>query len=239
MIGLKEKTISVKCPKCEKEFDATIYTNINATTENGLAKRLRDGSLFLQYCPHCSQKINMEYSFIYHQVEDHLLVHYCVSDEDLERAQKSLTQPSDEEKQMVNALMANDTMIRLVRSKAQLLEKVCIYDAGMDDRVIEIMKHMVAGSFLRDNPDKKISNICFNVYTQSGQEIEVGKKFLEIYCDNNKVAQAEVTEELYRMVFDEFISAMPPLRADHNIMVTPGWAKGVIDLKNAKTNLAD
>ncbi len=231
--------VKVKCPKCGGEVDFKLYRNIVATEENGLAGRVKDGSLFLTYCPHCSQKINVDHTFIYHNVDDGFLVHYCANDDDLKNAVNSLTKPADAEKPVVAALAKKSSIIRLVRTREQLLEKMCIYDAGMDDRAIEILKHFVAGSFLKDNPDKKIDNIYFNVIKSDGQDAEEGKKILSIIVDGKQVAISDVTEQVYKQIFDGFVSGMPPLRADHNIIVNPGWAKNVIELRNAKPNPAE
>lgn len=231
--------VKIKCPKCETEFDFKLYKNIVATEDNGLAGRVRDGSLFQAYCPKCSQKINVDHSFIYHNTDDSFLIHYCSGEDEIKAAVKSLTDPADAEKPVINELARRRSIIRLVNSREQLLEKMCIYDAGMDDRAIEILKHFVAGSYLRDNPDQKISNIFFNVVKKDGEDVENGRKILSIFVDKKQVAVSDVTETVYKQVFDGYISGMPLLREDHNIIVNAGWAKGIIELKNAKPNPAE
>ncbi len=229
--------VKIKCPKCGEESDFDMYKRIDATPENGLRNRLLDNSLFTLYCSHCSCKINVEHSFLYNQLEDNYIVHCCVNDKDAQDVINLLTKPTEEQKPVVNSLAKNNTMIRLVRSRQMLIEKLCIYDMGMDDRVIEVYKHMVAGSYLKDHPEDKISKLLFDAVKQQGEEEY--HKIIRIYVDDKNVAQAEIIPETYKKIFDDFISAMPVMRADKNLIVNASWAKSIIDLKNAAANPAD
>ena len=53
------------------------------------------------------------------------------------------------------------------------------------------------------------------------------------------VAQSEIVPETYKKVFEDYVSGMPVMRADKNLIVNSAWAKSIIDLKNAAANPAD
>lgn len=233
------RMLKIVCPKCQHESQFESWQCINATEENGLIEKVRDGSMFMHVCPECQQKINVEYSFLYHQVDDALMIHYCIKDEDVKAVIEALTHPNEEQQPFIRKMLENNTIVRVVRTKAQLLEKMCMYEAGMDDRVIEIMKIIVESKFKQDNPDKNVTGIFFNIMKRKDQPEDEGKKILQIYVDNKAEAEAEVNDELYKRVFEDFVSAMVPMRADRNVMVNPSWAKEVLKLKNAKPNPAE
>jgi len=238
MFDLMKTEIQVKCPKCEKESPFTIYPRITSDDE-GFWQKILDESLFMHECPHCRNRINVQYPFMYYKTEDHFLVHYCNSDEEVNNVVKMLTKPEAQQRQMVDQLIKDDTIIRIVRKRHHLIEKMCIYEAGMDDRVIEIMKFMFADAARKQKKDIQISDILFNVIKKEGEDLENGKKILQILSEGKIEAQGDVTDELYKKTFDDYVSAMPPMRADKNIIVNSGWARGIIQLKNSPPKIAD
>lgn len=231
--------INVKCPKCETESEFTIYGCINATEENGLIQKVKDGSMFRHTCPNCQQDINIEYSFLYHQVDDALMIHYIVKDDETAKVIESLTNPSDEQKPVINGILERNTIIRIVRTKPQLYEKLAIYESGSDDRVVEILKLIVVSKFKNEKPDANVTDVFFNIKKKPGESDEEGIKVIQIYCDKKLEAEAEVNDTLYKKVFDDYVAGMPVLRADRNIIVNGAWASQTMKLKNATPNPAD
>jgi len=232
--------IKVVCPMCSAESEFEIWQCINATESNGLIEKVKDGTMFRHTCPACNKPINIEYSFLYHQVEDALMIHYCIKDEEAQSVINSITKPTAENKGYIQQMLDRSTIVRIVRTKPQLLEKICIYDSGYDDRAVEIMKLIVASQFAKENPDKKISHVYFNIKKKSADQSDAeGEKIVQIFVDNKPAAEASVNEEIYKKIFNDYVSSLPPLRADHNIVVNSGWAKGIMELKNAKPNPAE
>ena len=52
---------------------------------------------------------------------------------------------------------------RIVTSANQLVEKIQIFDAGKDDRVMELVKLLVTDSLHENNPDKEFDELRFAV----------------------------------------------------------------------------
>lgn len=218
-----EIKINVKCPKCGSESEFIGYRSINCQDDNGLKEKVCDHSLFLHECPECNTKINVEYPFLYHQVDDHIMFHYAITEENSKDVIQMLTDPQDDhQKSIVKSLSSQDYIIRIVRSKAALLEKIAIYDEGLDDRAVEIAKALLAAKFIKDNPDRKIGAIYFMVSADEG-------RVLQLYSDDKKfTAKAELTPELYQSVVSDFLDKLPPLRADKNLIVNQPWAAGFL-----------
>lgn len=240
MIEIQEQLIKipVKCPKCGENSEFSGYRCISATEENKMKDKLLSGTMFKHICPKCQANINVEHSFIYHQPEDALLFHYVVEDEEMKNVIKTFTEPDEEQKKFVTALAKEYTIVRITRKRALLLEKIAIYDAGLDDRAVELIKVFAASSYLKDNPDKKLDDIFFNIRKNKDNPENI-TKVLMLYTDNKQVGEVVITDKLYQQIYNDYIKSMAPLREDRNLIVNPAWAQNVMKLRNAKPNPAD
>ena len=54
-------------------------------------------------------------------------------------------------------------LARIVTSPNQLIEKIQIFDAGKDDRIMELVKLLVTDSLHENNPDKEFDELHFAV----------------------------------------------------------------------------
>ena len=54
-------------------------------------------------------------------------------------------------------------LARIVTSPNQLVEKIQIFDAGKDDRIMELVKLLVTDSLHENNPDKEFDELRFAV----------------------------------------------------------------------------
>ena len=55
-------------------------------------------------------------------------------------------------------------LARIVTSPNQLVEKIQIFDAGKDDRIMELVKLLVTDSLHENNPDKEFAmNIFYSL----------------------------------------------------------------------------
>ncbi|GEM_PF-1046370 len=232
--------LEIVCPECKEKSVFRAYRTVHVTDANKEVKeKVLNGSLFIHECPHCQIKINIDYSFLYHQPEDALYIHYLCNDKEFQDVGNMFTKPDANQKMMVQKLINENSLIRLVRNRMEIAEKITIYDAGMDDRAIEILKVHIGGQFSKENPDKKISGMFFNASRSEENPEEFTAKYIDIFVDNKRFARADVGADLYKKIVNDYLSAMPPLRADRNVTVNFGWARSVVQLKNAKPNPAD
>ena len=54
-------------------------------------------------------------------------------------------------------------LARIVTSPNQLVEKIQIFDAGKDDRIMELVKLLATDSILKNDPDKEFDELRFAV----------------------------------------------------------------------------
>lgn len=120
--------MQVKCTKCGSSFDAASYQSINVASDPQLKERVRDGSLFVAECPYCGTRNLLKYNTLYHDPHAKLMV--WLLPEGFE--------PPKEVEEAVKEL--DGYTLRRVKEAGELIEKVCIADAGLEDSVMEVCK---------------------------------------------------------------------------------------------------
>lgn len=198
------REINVTCPQCHKENSCVIWSSINTALDPEMKKAVRDRSAFQFICPDCGAKTNLVYGFLYHQMEDHIMIQYAASDEAAEEAYKMFT--GDDPSGMIKNLLSSNYLIRIVRTQNELLEKLAIFDAGLDDRIIEILKIFTLASFQQQNPDEKPTEILFFS--------DQGKKIFQVIAGEKTCGAAEIPEDFYEKVRQMYQDKIPDIRAD-------------------------
>lgn len=134
------------CSKCGKEHTIDIYKSINAETDPELKAAVLSGEAFLWECLDCGASNLAAYECLYHDPKEKYMIWVLPFGE-----------PEGPEKEAImNQVKAmGDYRLRIVSNAGDLMEKVMIYDAGLDDRCIELVKY-VAGRELED-----VSNLHF------------------------------------------------------------------------------
>ena len=203
----KIKTVQITCPKCQHSSDFDIWESINTQLDPELKAAVRDRSAFLFTCPECGTQTYIDYGFLYHQMEDRIMIHYANSDENAEEIKEMLRERGDSEDgfdSMINNLIKENYLIRIVRSQNQLREKLAIFDAGLDDRLIEIFKVIVFFRLQQENPDIKDPMLFFFAYE--------GKHYIQVISEGQPVGEVQMSEELYEKLVNDYGSGLPELR---------------------------
>ena len=121
-------SVPIRCARCGKESEQVVYRHIDAIAEPELKPRVLNGELFVFTCPSCGSKSLITSPVIYR--DEHLLV--CLSDREL----------------AVEGL--EGTAGRLVSDVGSLIEKVKIFDAGLDDVPLEFCKFVTRQELGKD-----------------------------------------------------------------------------------------
>ena len=72
----------IKCPNCGHETPFTIWESINTTLNPELKEKVRSDELFKFTCHHCGLTALVDYPFLYHQMEDKIMIYYTSNRED-------------------------------------------------------------------------------------------------------------------------------------------------------------
>lgn len=134
------------CYKCGGNHTIDIYKSINAETDPDLKAAVLSGEAFLWECPDCGTSNLATYECLYHDPKEKYMV-WVLPFGVPEGPQKDAI--------MNQVRSMGDYRLRIVSNAGDLMEKVMIYDAGLDDRCIELVKY-VAGRELEN-----VSNLHF------------------------------------------------------------------------------
>jgi hypothetical protein len=131
-------TVAVNCPGCGRAHEATLVQSLNTRLNPELKARLLAGELNLLACD-CGKRTLLSATLLYHDPDRDYFCQVCPGGEDaMKRGELAF-----------DAIGAVGTR-RLVPSQNALVEKVKILDAGMDDRVVEMLKVLMLASTGRD-----------------------------------------------------------------------------------------
>ena len=110
--------------------------------------------------------------------------------------------------------------VREVKNQNDLREKAMIFNAGLDDRVVEIAKAFVRESFLESCQGLEPMEIHL--------ETEDGKAFWEIMADDGQSYRAEADTGEIRELEKEY-SGFLPGPADEPYVIDAAWAADFLD----------
>ena len=130
----------LKCPNCGKAFEVEAVAAINTERDPELKERLLSGELFIRECPHCGARTLAKFPLLYHDPAERVMI--WLSDGS-----------ADTEARMQAAVAGNDFegyTGRIVDTPGALIEKVKIFDAGLDDISLEMAKFVTRQELGKD-----------------------------------------------------------------------------------------
>ena len=164
-----EASVNTVCLNCGQSHSMKAWTSIDVSREPSLKEKVLNGQLFTWTCPICGKVNLVKYPLMYHDPSQKLLL--VLSDTALKVED-----------------MPEGYVLRRVRSIGELVEKIKISDAGLDDVVMEMCKYVARKELGNDSelrflklegpdndiiltyPDKdsmQMISLGFNVYEDS------------------------------------------------------------------------
>ena len=132
---------STVCRQCGKPFDIEAPEAVNAAENPAFKEKIASGDAFVHSCPHCGAVNLVRFRLLYHDPAQRLMIWLIPED--------SLT-PEDRTKleRSMEGLWASlreglqDYTFRRVADPGALIEKVRIFDCGLDDAAMELCKYV-------------------------------------------------------------------------------------------------
>ncbi|MCR5807900.1 MAG: CpXC domain-containing protein [Oscillospiraceae bacterium] len=205
----RSKKMPITCPKCGKTNDFRIWDSINTMLDPEMKGKVKDRSAFLFTCPDCGAKNYIDYGFLYHQMEDRLMIAYANSDANEEEMYKIFTEKHDEIPEMYEVFRESGYIMRIARSLDALREKIYIFDDHLDDRIIEIYKLFIYVRVHDDNPDKD----DINIFYMGGE-----KPHFEVITSTESLGFTDFNKGLYESIVKEYSGLMPDIRQDDPVI---------------------
>jgi hypothetical protein len=120
--------IPITCEQCRKEHPFTAWQSLNVTLDPDTKQQLITGELTRFQCPDCGWSGSVLYPMLYHDMGKNLMIWLWPAEGDPDTSSLPVMGP------MV------DYQFRIVSTRNQLIEKILIFDAGLDDRLVEFFK---------------------------------------------------------------------------------------------------
>ena len=137
-----ERMEQVTCPHCGKQGTMQVWQSVNTAIDPETRELVRSGELFAYKCPSCGAVTNVNYGFLYHQMEDQLMIYYVTDEESCASVAEMFSGQDERMGRLMDKSGVDGYLMRIVLSQNALREKLFIFDRGLDDRIVEILKYL-------------------------------------------------------------------------------------------------
>ena len=151
---------------CGHEFETKLWDTLNVTEHKELKGKLLSGEINQAQCPKCQKKSYIEKGLLYHDMDQRLWVQV------LPQADRSKWPELQEnyQEEIKKQCGIKKYHFRLAFGREELLEKIRIFDANLDDRILELLKVRILAE---DETLKTVSdaNVFFSRYLPQEEEL--------------------------------------------------------------------
>ena len=154
----------IQCPVCGTTGEFEMWKSVNTVLNPEKKEELLSGALFQYICPHCGKSYNIDYPMLYHQMEDQIMIYYVVQEEDIQMVEEQFRGDFGSAESELTKVLKKDMdsyLYRIVGSQRELMEKIRIFDAGKDDRIVELVKRIISDAVADKNPDLRDANLYY------------------------------------------------------------------------------
>lgn len=163
-INIKQE---VKCPKCGELTEVTVWQSVTSADSPDLKDDILKGKLNMFVCAKCAHTALMPEPMLYTDAEKKLMITFApCSDEASKAILFNKIKETSKESGELDGL--DDYNLRFVTAYNELMEKILIFDSGLQDKAVEMLKLLV----LMQEPEKMEQRICM-FGKKDGEEIEI------------------------------------------------------------------
>ena len=205
--------VEITCGHCGKSWKASLQQCVNISLHPEEKEQILDFSFLRKKCPFCGENSELSYPLLYDDMGKALMI-YLLPENTEEMLAKVNAQQEFWSPDMLKA--ARICTMRAVRYSIYLVEKIKIFDAELDDRIVELTKNFIFVRFQKERPDVEARNALF--------EQQNGKNGYTIFAADGKRFWAEIPEGVYEEVermASPFLDKKP--RTEYEL-IDPIWA---------------
>jgi hypothetical protein len=215
---------SIPCPQCGKLSEFVSWTSLNVTLNPAEKTALLTGRLTTFVCPGCGHTAQVKYPLLYHDIERAFMLWLVPRGPKGEAGNVPEEFPPEMRKEF-----GDDYRFRRVETLNDLIEKILIDDAGLDDRVIELSKFVVAQKIMAERKSGDF-DLRFNVMTGEGND---AKMDFTVLSPNGNSGIGVTFHAMYDLMLRDFAGALREKLPDPWPVVDHNYAKQLIAAKAA------
>lgn len=129
---------NIRCPRCNAESSFSVWQSLNVTLNPAEKQSLMSGELLKFTCPSCGATMPVVYPLLYHDMERRLMLWMIPDNADGTQAVPDAPAPGEAGGGIVPGYVA-----RVVSSPNELLEKILVFETGLDDLALEMFKIVI------------------------------------------------------------------------------------------------
>ncbi len=216
----QESSYPIRCPKCGAEHTATLYDAVNVAENPDLRMRLMKNELNMVTCPGCGFQFRVDKNLVYSDPARKLLIFLVPTQEaDYERGEEQFVAMLSD----LSGLLPDDMnapAVHLVFSRVELVERIFLVEAELDERLIEYIKYTLytrnasqvdprQKALLFNATDSTPEHLCFVVQDAATRKFEAMLQYSrEAYDGLSEMFAADGNEaDLFELFPGPHISA--------------------------------
>ncbi len=211
-----EQTVTVKCPVCDHETTRQLYTRLDASEAPDIKKTLLEGKLFTFECDQCGAQRQIDNDFLYLDHDKKVIIALIPNLEkrkaDMEKILTQFMRQSEHD--------LSQYSLRVVRTAATLVEKVSIFEQGLNDIVVEIVKLLTDGLFAKERPQEIVKARYFYM---------VQKERKLLYITDKDQMLVDFHQSLVDFSQDKYNKAVREDYKGRFIVVDENWAANLLE----------
>ena len=202
----------VTCPHCGAQASFTTYPYVDAAREQELKMRCLNGKVFEFICPLCGKMSHIGYPMCYHDRDQHLMLMVFRDREPL------LCLGAMALHHMGHNIEDSDLYTsRAVPTPAHLAEMVDIFTYCLDDRTVELQKHLMMPAIRMDFEESEIGTLLLRIFDDE-----------LLYAVVDKKGQVVATMPFEMDAYEELHAKCSPFYSDDpldNMCIDAKWAE--------------
>jgi hypothetical protein len=158
----------IRCPKCGAEAEVRLYDSINVVEDPQLREDLMANRLNAVTCPACSFQYRVDKPLLYVDPARKFAVWWtpeggadpAKADDEYRRMQTSIQE----------APGRLDLKLHLVHERVELVERIFLLEAGLDERLVEYVKYLIYSKNAR-KVDAATKRLLFNAQDSNDETL--------------------------------------------------------------------
>ncbi len=223
---------AVVCPSCGAADQVDVWERIEATCNPERAAQLASGQIFVHTCSKCGALVPMDYPLFYIDRDRRVAAYYPAGEGDIDALKQAFTQLVIKFRSIeLSSLGKGEFEVRLAPQRYELVEKAAVWSAGLNDKVMEVLKASLLDELNERHPERGFVDAQFNALV----EPEGGEKAISILLfdkDETPGLGVKVPYAAYRTLAND-VEVRTQLDRHRTPIVDAAWGRTVLDAVKA------
>jgi hypothetical protein len=208
---MKSNTTKLVCPNCSTEGEKELKKRICIRENIDAKDDILSGAFFEWECPGCSQRFFIKNPFLYNNSEYRFMIYYIPDFEERTHKVPTLIRTKKE-------YDTDSSTLRIATDYVSFVEKIRIFEADLDDRIVETVK-LLYSKLTRQETGDPVYNMVFEC-------IDEDKALRFAVFLKEKDFEAIVPYAVYEKTSNDFSHLLKSKINDEFIIVDQDWVAG-------------